>query len=105
MTQHRPKYRLKSGIRRRHLRIIPIHLHPHYPDSTDDLYRGTMLGMDRRALLQAMGAAAIVPFTSETALQAQSTNKAVDSATVYELRIYHTPEGKLEPLLTRFRTR
>jgi hypothetical protein len=64
-----------------------------------------MLRMDRRALLQAMGAAAIAPLMSEAGLHAQSTNNSVDSATVYELRIYHTREGKLQPLLTRFRTR
>ena len=55
--------------------------------------------MDRRALLQAMGAAAVVPLAGATRLEAE----AVDRETVYELRIYHAAEGKLEPLLARFR--
>ena len=57
--------------------------------------------MHRRALLQAMGAAAIVPFAGGGELEAQ----AVDKDTVYELRVYHAAEGKLEPLLARFRGR
>ncbi|WP_263366079.1 NIPSNAP family protein [Edaphobacter bradus] len=55
--------------------------------------------MDRRALLQVMGAAAVVPFAGGAELVAQS----VDKETVYELRVYHAAEGKLEPLLARFR--
>jgi hypothetical protein len=57
--------------------------------------------MNRRALLQVMGAAAVVPFVSGAELEGQT----VDRETVYELRIYHAAEGKLEPLLARFRTR
>jgi hypothetical protein len=57
--------------------------------------------MDRRALLQAMGAAAVVPFLGGGELEAQT----VDKDTVYELRVYHAAEGKLEPLLARFRGR
>jgi hypothetical protein len=62
-----------------------------------------MFGMDRRALLQAMGAAAVVPFMGGSELKAEAAVGGVDKDTVYELRIYHTPEGKLEPLLARFR--
>ena len=58
-----------------------------------------MSGMDRRTLLQAMGAAAAVPFMSSQEANAKAANRD----TVYELRIYHTYEGKLEPLLVRFR--
>lgn len=56
--------------------------------------------MERRALLQTMGAAAVVPFMGGSELEAQT----VDKDTVYELRMYHAAEGKLEPLLERFRT-
>lgn len=61
--------------------------------------------MDRRALLQAMGAAAIVPLMGATGLEAQAASKDAATGAVYELRIYHTAEGKLDALLTRFRTR
>jgi len=57
--------------------------------------------MNRRVLLQAMGAAAVVPFMGGSELLAEAVS--VDKDTVYELRVYHTPEGKLEPLLARFR--
>lgn len=57
--------------------------------------------MDRRMLLQVMGAAAMVPLMGAAEAEAQS----VDKDTVYELRVYHTNEGKLEPLLERFRTK
>jgi hypothetical protein len=62
-----------------------------------------MLAMDRRTILQAMGAAAIVPFMGGSELRAEAADGSVDKDTVYELRVYHTPEGKLEPLLARFR--
>jgi hypothetical protein len=54
--------------------------------------------MDRRELLQAMGAAAIVPLAGTGRAEAQS----VDKDTVYELRVYHVAEGKLDALLARF---
>jgi hypothetical protein len=50
-----------------------------------------------------MGAAAMLPFMSGSELKAEAAGNDVDKDTVYELRIYHTPEGKLEPLLARFR--
>lgn len=55
-----------------------------------------MAGMNRRTLLQSIPALALL---------AQATNLAAapTSTTVYELRIYHTYDGKLEDLLTRFR--
>jgi hypothetical protein len=55
--------------------------------------------MDRRTLLQGMGAAMMVSSASGFAAQAAGD----DAGVVYELRIYHTFEGKLEPLLKRFR--
>jgi hypothetical protein len=54
--------------------------------------------MNRREVLQGMGAAMM--FSTASGLAAQG---AAASDVVYELRIYHTFEGKLEPLLKRFR--
>jgi hypothetical protein len=65
--------------------------------------------MKRRTLLQALPAAALFP----SALWAASSLDKLgspkkegpmpSSTTVYELRIYHTYEGKLDDLLRRFR--
>ncbi len=57
--------------------------------------------MDRRTMLQGMGAA--MTMLSASGVEAQSAG--VDGGPVYELRIYHTYPGKLEPLLKRFRER
>jgi hypothetical protein len=54
--------------------------------------------MDRRGLLQGMGAAMMVAAAS--GLKAQGSG---GSEVVYELRVYHANEGKLDALLTRFR--
>jgi hypothetical protein len=51
--------------------------------------------MKRRQLLQMLPAAAMLPKTLSSLPQS--------STTVYELRIYHAHEGKLEALLARFR--
>src|SRR5258708_15276844 len=55
--------------------------------------------MNRREVLQGMGAAMM--FSTASGLAAQAAGDA--GGPVYELRIYHTHEGKLEPLLKRFR--
>lgn len=56
--------------------------------------------MDRRTLLQAFPMIALLP----AAVQAESMPEPPDSAaTVYELRVYHANEGKLDDLLKRFR--
>ena len=55
--------------------------------------------MNRREILQGMGAAMMM--LPSVGLEAQSTGDA--GGPVYELRIYHTNPGKLEPLLKRFR--
>jgi hypothetical protein len=55
-----------------------------------------MAGMNRRTLLQSIPALALLG-------QATKAGAAQTSTAVYELRIYHTYEGKLEALLTRFR--
>ena len=52
--------------------------------------------MNRRTLLQSIPALALL-------VQATKAGAAQTSTAVYELRIYHTYEGKLEALLTRFR--
>ena len=55
--------------------------------------------MDRRELLQAIGLAAIVPFAGTGEMAAQNAA----GGPVYELRIYHANEGKLDALVARFR--
>src|SRR3981081_4063437 len=55
--------------------------------------------MNRRNVLQGIGAAMRLAATSGLAAEAA----ADDTGVVYELRIYHTFEGKLEALLKRFR--
>jgi hypothetical protein len=57
--------------------------------------------MNRRDVLQGMGAAMMM--SPASGLVAQSAGDA--GGVVYELRIYHTYPGKLEPLLKRFRER
>jgi hypothetical protein len=57
--------------------------------------------MNRREILQGMGAAMMM--LPASGLEAQGAGDA--GGPVYELRIYHTYEGKLEPLLKRFRER
>jgi len=52
--------------------------------------------MNRRTLLQSLPAAALL---STTAL----ADAPQSSTTIYELRVYHTFEGKLDDLLRRFR--
>jgi hypothetical protein len=59
-----------------------------------------MPGVKRRTLLQALPAAALLPSALWAAAQDNGGSMA---ATVYELRVYHAPPGKLPELLTRFR--
>jgi NIPSNAP len=55
--------------------------------------------MNRREVLQGIGAAMALSMASPTSgLEAQSK-----SDVVYELRVYHANEGKLDALLARFR--
>jgi NIPSNAP protein len=54
--------------------------------------------MNRRELLQAMSAAAIVSFVS-----GEAEAMAASGETVYELRMYHAMEGKRDALVARFR--
>ncbi|HYL84899.1 MAG TPA: NIPSNAP family protein [Candidatus Angelobacter sp.] len=56
--------------------------------------------MNRRILLQSLPAAALLPAANWLSSQSKTS---VPSTTVFELRIYHTFEGKLDDLLRRFR--
>ena len=63
-------------------------------------------GMNRRTLLQSIPALALLGKTASAgpqAPQAMKAGSAQTSTAVHELRIYHTYEGKLNDLLTRFR--
>jgi NIPSNAP len=59
--------------------------------------------MKRRTLLQSLPAVALLPPTDWLAsvLEKQATMQS--GMTVYELRVYHALEGKLDDLLRRFR--
>jgi hypothetical protein len=63
--------------------------------------------MKRRTLLQSLPAAALFPAANWLSFPGKSMNKALldqtASSTVYELRVYHAYEGKLDDLLRRFR--
>jgi hypothetical protein len=59
--------------------------------------------MNRRDLIQALGTTALVPFLTELNMRAETPAEGGAMETVYELRIYHTYEGKLDDLLARFR--
>jgi hypothetical protein len=59
-----------------------------------------MPDMNRRTLLQSIPALA---FLSQVAPALQQAKSGSVSTGVYELRVYHTFEGKLDDLLTRFR--
>jgi hypothetical protein len=55
--------------------------------------------MNRRTVLTALPLAALLP----EALMTTAAASPSSSTTVYELRVYHTNEGKLDDLLARFR--
>jgi hypothetical protein len=57
--------------------------------------------MDRRTLLQSLPALAML--STAVSASSQQTNAGATSATCFELRVYHTYEGKLDDLLKRFR--
>jgi len=58
--------------------------------------------MRRRTLLRTLPAASLLPASVWAAKRAEASANPAE-ATVYELRVYHTYEGKLGELLTRFR--
>lgn len=63
--------------------------------------------MKRRALLQSLPAAALLPAANWFSFPGHSKNEAApgqsSSTAVYELRVYHVYDGKLDDLLRRFR--
>jgi NIPSNAP len=66
--------------------------------------------MKRRTLLQSLPAAALFPGAVWAASAAANSSSGTDnvapadsSTTVYELRVYHAAEGRLDDLLRRFR--
>lgn len=63
--------------------------------------------MKRRTLLQSLPAAALLPVANRLSAGESPRGKGAPeqtaSTTVYELRVYHTYEGKLDDLLRRFR--
>jgi hypothetical protein len=58
--------------------------------------------MKRRTLLQSLPVVPLLPAATWAALR-KNDSPAPTSTTVYELRVYHAYEGKLEDLLRRFR--
>jgi NIPSNAP len=54
--------------------------------------------MERRTMLQGIGAGAVIAAMGGTEAISQTT-----ATTVFELRTYHASEGKLDALLARFR--
>ena len=59
--------------------------------------------MKRRSLLKSLPAAALLPGALCAASQQDKSATGMSSSGVYELRVYHTYEGKLDDLLRRFR--
>ena len=59
--------------------------------------------MKRRTLLQSLPAVAFLPTSAWLASDQDKASAASSASPVYELRIYHTFEGKLDDLLRRFR--
>jgi len=59
--------------------------------------------MKRRDLLQSLPAAAWIPAANWLSSLQEKTAAGQTSTAVYELRVYHTFEGKLDDLLRRFR--
>ena len=63
--------------------------------------------MNRRTLLQSLPAAALLPSAAWPINSIEPSpneeNSMPSTSTVYELRIYHVYEGKLDDLLRRFR--
>jgi len=59
--------------------------------------------MNRREILQGMGGAMMLSTTLSTASGLEAQSGGVKSDVVYELRVYHANEGKLDALLARFR--
>jgi hypothetical protein len=59
--------------------------------------------MNRRNMLKTFPLAALIPASAWATEATAMGGGAADSSVVYELRIYHSAEGKLNELLARFR--
>src|SRR5712664_373441 len=59
--------------------------------------------MKRRTLLQSLPAVAFFPTAALLDSRQEKSGSGQSSTPVYELRVYHTYEGKLDDLLRRFR--
>jgi hypothetical protein len=59
--------------------------------------------MKRRTLLQSLPVAAFLPAPWWGAMRQEKSAPGQNSSAVFELRIYHAYEGKLDDLLRRFR--
>jgi len=59
--------------------------------------------MKRRTLLQSLSSVALLPTAAWLAADQEKSGSGQPATTVYELRIYHAYEGKLDDLLRRFR--
>ena len=59
--------------------------------------------MNRREVLQGMGGAMMLSTTLSTASGLEEQSGGAKSDVVYELRVYHANEGKLDALVARFR--
>ncbi len=59
--------------------------------------------MKRRALLQSLPAVALLPTAAWLSSDQEKAGSAQSATLVYELRVYHAYEGKLDDLLRRFR--
>jgi NIPSNAP len=59
--------------------------------------------MKRRTLLQSLPAIALLPGATRLASAQEKGGSGPSATTVYELRIYHVYEGKLDDVLRRFR--
>ena len=59
--------------------------------------------MKRRTLLQSLPAAALLPSAVWASWEQEKAGPGQTSTATYELRVYHTYEGKLDDLLRRFR--
>jgi len=59
--------------------------------------------MKRRILLQSLPAVAFLPTAAWLAPDQEKSGSTPSPTAVYELRVYHTYDGKLDDLLRRFR--
>ena len=59
--------------------------------------------MKRRALIQSLPGAALLPAANWVSSSQEKAAPRQSSSTLYELRVYHAYEGKLDDLLRRFR--